>query len=46
MNIQEDRKEEVCGKVLCKFTNIQNKTAHLSNKKDYIFFIWQKVVYT
>lgn len=43
VNIQEDRKEEVCGKVLCKFTNIQNKTAHLSNKKDYIFLSGKKL---
>lgn len=42
---KENRKEEVCGKVLYKFTNIQKQKAHLSNKNDYIF-IWQKIVYT
>lgn len=44
---QENRKEEVYGEVLYKFTNIQKQ-----KQKKHIFeikmttFIWQKVVYT
>lgn len=50
IQFQENRKEEVCGEVLYKFTNIQKqkqkKKAHLSNENDCFFFISGKKLYT
>lgn len=45
---QENRKEEVYGEVLYKFTNIQKQKQkkHIFQIKMTTSFIWQKVVYT